>query len=171
MRRLVRCVCGAAATEFAIVLPVAMLMGAGVTEIGGLVQVMNATNELSSQYAIAWADCTDNPAGTCTTEVGYYAAAPAIANLAPCLTQSALTLQMFEVTMAGTTPQVQIASPSSATLSSAQVSAAQAAFSNGQTGVIVTATYVNTLQFFPTLMAPFLGKTQTISYTVTQLKG
>jgi hypothetical protein len=38
-------------------------------------------------------------------------------------------------------------------------------------GVVVTATYSHSLQFFPTLMTPYLGSLLSPSYTVVQLKG
>jgi len=160
----------AAASEFALILPVIILMFAAIVEFGAIFQVYAATNRVATQFAIAWADCSDSPVGTCQTELNTYTASFTIANIAPQLTASHLTLQMFEVQMSGTTPTIVYAYPSSATLTAAQVVAAQAAFSPSQTGVIVTASYVHTLQFFSVLMTPFLGANLNPTYTVVQIK-
>ena len=110
------------------------------------------------------------PAGTCQTELNAYSASYTIANIAPQLTPTSLTLTMFEVQMSGTTPTVVYAYPASATLTAAQTTVAQANFPSGQTGVIVSASYAHTLDFFSTLMTPLLGSLLTPSYTVAQLK-
>jgi Flp pilus assembly protein TadG len=161
---------GTAAAEFAIVTPVAMLLCAGIIEAGGLLEVTNATNQLATQYALAWADCSDSPAGTCSTELSAYTAASTIANLAPQLVASRLTLQMFQVTNSGGSLGITYAYPTGATLSSAQTAAGLATFASGQAGVIVSATYAHTLNFFPTLMTPFFGNDLTVSFTVAQIK-
>jgi Flp pilus assembly protein TadG len=160
----------AAASEFALILPVILLMFAAIVEFGAIFQVYAAVNRVATQFAIAWADCSDSPAGTCQTELNTYTASYTIANIAPQLTATSLTLTMFEVQMSGTTPTVVYAYPSGATMSAAQTVAAQTSFSSGQTGVVVTASYVHTLQFFTTLMTPFLGGNLTPTYTVAQLK-
>ncbi|MGA2044825.1 MAG: TadE family protein [Roseiarcus sp.] len=160
----------AAASEFALILPLMILMFGAIVEFGAIFQVYAATNRLASQFAIAWADCSDSPMGTCQTELNTYTSSFTIANIAPQLTASNLTLTMFEVQMAGTTPTIIYAYPSTATLTAAQTAAAQAAFSATQTGVIVTASYVHTLQFFSVLMTPFLGANLNPTYTVIQLK-
>jgi len=160
----------AAASEFALILPIIVLMFAAIVEFGAIFQVYAAVNRVATQFAIAWADCSDSPAGTCQTELNTYTAASTIANFAPQLTASKLTLTMFEVTMSGTTPTIVYAYPSAATLNAGQTLAAQASFSSGQTGVVVTASYTHTLQFFSTLMTPFLGANLTPTYTVAQLK-
>lgn len=127
-------------------------------------------NRLATQYAIAWADCADSPTGTCKTEMNDLAAPVAIANIFPLLQNSSITLQMFEITMNGATPSVVYAHPSGASLTAAQTTAAQASFTNGQYGVIVTASYSYSLVYFESVMTPFLGNALTSSYTVTQLK-
>ena len=152
------------------IVPIIVLLFAAIVEFGRIFQVYAATNRLATQYAIAWADCSDDPAGTCQTELGYYTSSYTIANIAPQLTASALTLTMFEVQMSGTTPTVVYAYPSGATLTAAQTSAATATFGSGQTGVIVTASYAHTLIFFSTLMTPYLGAALNPTYTVVQLK-
>ncbi|MGD0721738.1 MAG: TadE family protein [Roseiarcus sp.] len=160
----------AAATEFTLVLPLIVLMFAAIVEFGAIFQVYAATNRIATQFAIAWADCSDSPIGTCQTELNTYTSSFTIANIAPQLTPANLTLTMFEVQMAGTTPTIIYAYPAAATLTAAQTAAAQAAFSATQTGVIVTASYVHTLQFFSFLMTPFLGANLNPTYTVIQLK-
>jgi hypothetical protein len=56
-------------------------------------------------------------------------------------------------------------------LTASQVTAAQGVLSNGQVGIVVTATYNHTLQFFQAMMTPYLGSVLTASYTAVQLKG
>jgi hypothetical protein len=51
------------------------------------------------------------------------------------------------------------------------VTAAQGVLTDGQSGVVVTATYNHTLQFFQILMTPYLASALTASYTAVQLKG
>lgn len=162
---------GSAAVEFAFVAPILLAMFAGVVEIGRIFQVYNATNRLATQYANVYADCSDSPVGTCGTELTALASTSAIANIVPQLKTSSLSFSIFQVSMSGTTPTIIYASPSGAALTAAQTSAAQALLSNGQAGVVVTATYSHSLQFFPTLMTPYLGSLLSPSYTVVQLKG
>ena len=160
-----------AAIEFAFIAPVLIMMMASVVECGRLFQVYNATNRVATQIAIVYADCSDNPTGTCGTEASSYMTSQFISNIVPQLTVSSLSFQVFQVLMSGTTATVVYCAPSGATLSASQTSAAQATLSNGQSGVIVTATYSHTLQFFSTLMGPYLDSVLTPSYTVVQLKG
>jgi hypothetical protein len=163
-----------AAVEFAIVLPVLMLFAGSTTELGRAFQVYDAANELATQYAIAWADCSDYPTGACSTEMSSLTTASAIANIAPQLTTANVTLQMFQVQMSGTTPTVIYAGgyPASAstTLSSAQTAAAAAAFADGQSGIIVTVSYAHSLLYFPSQMSSALNAHLTPTYTITQLK-
>jgi Flp pilus assembly protein TadG len=172
---------GTAAIEFAIILPLVVFLFAGVVEFGRMFQVYNATNRLATQYAIAWADCSDDPAGTCQTELGTYTSSSTIANIAPQLNPTQLTLQMFWVTMSNATPSTPTivvspsgnpyAYPSTATLTAAQTALAQATFASGATGVIVTATYAHKLNFFSNLITPLLGSYLNPSYSVAQLTG
>ena len=154
----------AAASEFALVLPVILFMFAAIVEFGRIFQVYAATNRLATQFAIAWADC----ATACQTELNTYSSSYTIANIAPQLDPTKLTLTMIEVTMSGTTPTVVY--PAGATMSASQISIAQANFASAQSGVIVTASYTHTLDFFNSLMAPILGSYLNPTYTVAQLK-
>lgn len=147
-----------------------MLLAAGIVEIGLIFKVYDSTNRIAAQYASAWSDCVDFPTGTCLLELSNYSTASAIKNVAPQLVQANVTLQMFEVQMASTTPVVVYAYPTGQAMTSDQTSAAQAAFSSGQTGVIVTVSYTHTLKFFSSIMTPFLGSLLTPTYTVAQLK-
>ena len=160
---------GNAAIEFAFTLPVILLLIGGIVEFGRAFQVYGAVNRLATRYAIAWADCSDSPTGTCNTELAMYTSPIAMQNLVPQLT-NAITLRMIEVQMAGTTPTVLYASPVGATLNATELPIALSAIASGQTGVVVTVGYTHTLIFFQTLMAPILGATRTISYSVAQLK-
>lgn len=169
--RFVRCRSATAAIEFAIIVPILLLMIAGVVEVGRLFQVYNATNRVAAQIAIVYADCSDNPVGTCGTEANSYMTSQFISNIVPQLTVSSLSFKVFQVKMSGTTPTIEYAAPTGATLTASQTSAAQATLTNGQVGVIVTATYTHTLQFFSALMSPYFATALTPSFTVVQLKG
>jgi Flp pilus assembly protein TadG len=161
---------GTAAVEFAFILPVLLLLFAGVVEIGRLFQVYDATNRLATQYAIVFADCSNVPAGACSTELAALGSTSAIANIVPQLQTSLLSLNIFQVSMSGTTPTVVYSFPAGATLTAGQTLAAQGVLANGQSGVVVTATYSHSLQFFQTLMSPYLGSVLSPSYTAVQLK-
>jgi len=162
---------GTAAIEFAFILPVLLMMFAGVVEAGRLFQVYDATNRLATQYAIVLADCSDIPAGTCNSELTALGSTSAISNIVPQLQTSQLSLSIFQVTMSGSTPTVVYSFPAGATLTASQTLAAQGILlANGQSGVIVTATYSHSLQFFQTLMSPYFGSALTPSYTAVQLK-
>jgi Flp pilus assembly protein TadG len=160
----------AAAVEFALIVPVVVFLFGAIVEYGRIFRVYAATNRLATQFAIAWADCSDSPAGTCKTELNAYSASYTIANIAPQLTPASLTLTMFQIQMSGTTPTIVYSYPAAATLTAAQTTLAQANFASGQTGVIVYASYAHSLDFFNTLLTPLLGSYLTPSYTVAQLK-
>ncbi|HVY35485.1 MAG TPA: TadE family protein [Caulobacteraceae bacterium] len=161
---------GSAAVEFAIISPIMILILAGLYEVGSAFQSLTAVNELASQYAISWADCSDNPAGTCNTEIGLYSPTAAISNVAPQLTAANVTLKMFQVTMSGTTPTVTYSYPSSSTLNATQTAAAQASLTSGQTGVIVTVNYTYTVSVFPVALSGVIPASFPMSFTVVQLK-
>ncbi|MGA2289273.1 TadE/TadG family type IV pilus assembly protein [Bradyrhizobium sp.] len=160
-----------AAIEFAFILPVLLMMFAAVVEAGRLFQVYDATNRLATQYAIVFADCSDIPAGTCNTELAALGSSSAIANIVPQLQTGHLSVSIFQVSMSGTTPTVVYAFPAGATLTPNQTLAAQGLLSSNQSGVVVTATYSHSLEFFQTLMSPYLSSVLTPSYTAVQLKG
>jgi Flp pilus assembly protein TadG len=162
---------GTAAIEFALVVPILLILFAGVIEVGRAYNVYNAVNRLASQYAITYADCSDSPQGTCNTELAKFTTTVAISNIAPQITPASLTLSMFQVSMSGTTPTVVYASPSGATLTSAQIAAAQNVLTDQQSGVIVTARYTHTLQFFQSMMNATLSSYLTPTFTTVQLKG
>ncbi len=170
LRDLARATCGNAAIEFAFTAPIMLLLIAGSFETGVLFSVYNATNRLATQYAIAWSDCSDSPAGACQAELLVYTAPATIANVVPQLTPASVTLQMFMVQMNGSSPTVVYAYPAAASLSAGQTAAAQAAFASGQTGVVVTATYQHSLTVLKPLMTPILGTKLQPAYTITQLK-
>jgi Flp pilus assembly protein TadG len=168
---------GVAAAEFALIAPTLILLMACAFEVGRALQSVQAVNKLASQYAIAWADCTDEPAGTCggtgstpTGELAQYANTNAIANLAPQLNASAVTLQMFQVTMSGTTPTVVHGYPGG-TLTATQIAAAQSVLqTSGQSGVIVTVSYTYRIAVFSSLLANLVPATIPMTYTIAQLK-
>jgi Flp pilus assembly protein TadG len=159
-----------AAIEFGLVAPVIIVLIAGIVEFGRIFVVYNTVNRLATQYAIAWSDCSDSPIGACLTELSSYTASNAIANFVPQLNAAKLTLQMFQISMSGTTPTVVYSYPSGSSLTASQISLAKTTFTSGQSAVIVTATYAHSLTYFPAVMTPFLGSVLKPSYTALQLK-
>jgi Flp pilus assembly protein TadG len=159
-----------AAVEFAFIVPVMLLMVAGITEYGRYYVVSDAANRLATQYASAWADCSDVPTGTCALELNTFGSSNVIQNIVPPLAASKTTLSMFQVIMVGTTPTVVSSYPAASTLSSAQSTAASAILTSGESGVVVTVTYAHSLDYFPGIMSAFLGSALNISNTVVQLK-
>ncbi len=161
---------GTAAIEFAIVVPVLILLFGGIVEIGRAFHVYNNVNRLAAQYAIAWSDCSDVPAGTCSTELQSYSSANTIRNIVPAIKPASLTLLMFQVQMTGVVPTVVYAHPTGATLNAVELNAAQSTFKAGQSGIIVTARYTHQLEYFSAVMTPILQDALTLTYTVAQLK-
>jgi Flp pilus assembly protein TadG len=161
---------GAVAVEFAVIAPMVIVILAGLYELGHAFQTLTAVNGLAAQYAISWADCQDNPTGTCQTEMGLYTTTSAIGNLAPQLTAANVSVQMFQVTMSGTTPNVTYKYPTAATLTASQTTAAQQSLSSGQTGVVVTVAYTYNVSIFPGVLSGLVPSTIPMSYTVVQLK-
>ena len=169
-RRLVRSAGGNAAVEFAIIVPVMLLLAAGIVETGLVFKVYNSTNRLATQYAIAWSDCSDRPTGTCLTELSNYTAPATVANFVPLLAPQEVTLQMFQVRMVNTTPTVVHAYPAGTALNAAQETAIRAILHSGQDGVVVTTHYRHTLRFFGRVAGPFLDGYLQPTYTIAQLK-
>ena len=160
---------GSAAVEFAFIAPVLILLGAGVFELTRAFQARGAIDKLASQYAITYADCVDSPAGACNTELSSFDAAASLKNLEPLLVHP-ITLQMFQVVMNNSTPQVTYAYPSGGSLTSAQSTAASNVLTSGQTGVVVTVSYTYTLDIFPGVLNGIVPSSIPMSYTVAQLK-
>jgi Flp pilus assembly protein TadG len=168
-----------AAVEFAIILPVMMLMVAGIVEFGAILQVYKATNRLATQYALSWADCYDGGTVTCQMELATYTNATTIANLAPQLTINNLSLTLAEVTVkdgaptivtSGGYPSANAGQLATATSVAASAFTATAKPSESQTIVVVVAQYNHTLDFLPAFVSPFLANALTANYTVSQLK-
>lgn len=170
VRRFARSDRGVAAIEFCLVAPLLLLLMGGIVEFGSALQANNQANRLATQYAIAYADCSDFPVGTCRTELASYASNFAVSNIAPALQQPNFTLQMFQVTMNGAAPSVTYASPSGAALTAAQITAARGAIASGQSGVVVSVTYTHRVQLLSAIVTPFLGSSLSFPYTVAQLK-
>jgi Flp pilus assembly protein TadG len=197
-RRLLRAKGGGAAAELAMIVPAALLLVAGIIEFGRLFEVYDATNRLASQYALAWANCSESnvdAGGVCSTEIATYTAPAAIGNVTPQLDPASLTLTMAEFTVSqqgavttlyvgGNSAGVQNTTGDATQLADAQAKAA-AAFttSNGGTVsylvpgpaavqyvVVVEVKYQHTLLFFKTLMQQYLANYLLPSYTVVQLK-
>jgi hypothetical protein len=161
-----------AAIEFALIVPVLLLLIAGIAEFGGIFQVYNAVNRLASQYAIAWADCVDSPT-PCSVELATYTPPLyAIQNIFPQLSNFTTrgSLRMFQIHMSGSTPVIDYQYPLAVSLTTAETALAQSTFTDGQSGVIVTASYTYTPVYFPTIMNSILAGHFTPTYTVAQLK-
>jgi Flp pilus assembly protein TadG len=167
-----------AAVEFAIILPVMMLMVTGIIEFGAILQVYKATNRLATQYALSWADCYNTGTVTCQTELTTYTNATTISNLAPQLTIGNLLLTMVQFTVNNGTPSI-VNSGGYPSANAGQIatatSIATTAFTSTatanepQTIVVVVAQYNHTLRYFPTFMSTFLGNALTTNYAVSQL--
>jgi Flp pilus assembly protein TadG len=170
IRRLIHADGGIAAIEFAMLAPLMVLFLGGIIEFGRLFQVQAACNRLATQIAMAWADCSDNPVGTCSTEMNNLVSSNALQNIAPQLTYANLSLSMFEVSVSGGSVTTVYHAPAGAALSAAQQTAATTVIASGQTGVVVTVTYTHSLAFFNTVMTGWLSAYLTPSYTVAQLK-
>ncbi len=177
---------GTATIEFALLVPILMLLTGGIVEFGRIYMVYDQTDRLANQYANAWADCVDGATQNCATttssgsagELGELSGANTVGNIFPMLQSANLTLQMFEVTL-NSTASPTVLYPSGGSLGTAQTNAITAAgFNaakyNGQYAVIVTATYQHSLMYFSSVMTPFLNPTGSSllkpSYTVAQLK-
>ena len=160
---------GNAATEFAFLLPVMLALLAGVVELSRVLLAYNAVDRLASRYAISYADCSDIPNGTCQTELGTYVSTFAIKNMASQLTAS-VTLRMFEVQFLNGNMNVKYVSPSGATLTAAELTAAKAAVKDQQFGVVVTVEYLHSPLFFKAIASKFMSPTYDILYTIAQLK-
>lgn len=161
---------GTAAVEFAVIAPVMIALAAGSVELGNAFQVYNAANRLATQYAFTWADCSDSPAGTCLTELSGFTSSSSLANIAPQLVTASISLRMFQVTVAGNNVNVVYAYPTGQTLTAAETTAATSTLTNGQSGVVVSISYVHTLLAFQTLMTPIIGSSFTTAFTVVQVK-
>jgi Flp pilus assembly protein TadG len=169
LKRFLRAREGAAIMEFAFVVPIILLLAAGIAELGRAYHIYNSTNKLAVQYAEAWADCKT----ACQSELNYYTNANVISNSVPIINPSALTLRMLWVTANGASTTVSYSSPSGVTW--ATMSAAEQAkitggvIPAGTAGVIVSASYTVTPQYFPAEMSTLMGSPLTASYTVAQV--
>jgi Flp pilus assembly protein TadG len=148
------------------------LLAGGVFELGSLMVANAQLNRLAMQYANSYADCSDATSGACQTELNLYVSSTALEYMAPQLTPADVSLTMAQVKMNGSTPSIDYIYPTGGSLTAAQTTALTAATSvgTGQTGVVVTVTYPYRLLIFSTLMAPIIGSSWTLTYTVAQLK-
>lgn len=172
---------GTSAMEFALIAPLLLLFTGGIVELGGAYQKYVAVNRLATRYAIAWADCSDQPSGQCgltptsgvtSPELALYTSSFTEQNIAPQLQPvSGIGLRMMQISFsAGGSATTTYAYPSGTTPTAAELTIAHAVVANSQTGVVVTASYSYAPMFFSTLMKPFFGNGLVFSYTVAQLK-
>lgn len=77
---------------------------------------------------------------------------------------------MFQVTVAGNNVNVVYAYPTGQALTSAEQTAATSTLTNGQSGVVVSISYVHSLIVFATLMSSIIGPSFTMAFTVVQVK-
>ncbi len=139
-------------------------------ELARAFQSYNAANRLATQYAFVWADCSDSPAGTCLTELSTYTTTSALANIAPQLITANIGLRMFQVTVDQGSVNTTYAYPTGATPTVAEQTAATSTLNNGQTGVVVSISYVHHLLAFSSLVSPIIGSSYTMAFTVVQVK-
>ena len=170
VRSLLRSRAGTASVEFALLVPVMITMAGAAFELGRAFQAYNAANRLATQYAFTWSDCSDSPAGTCLTELSSYTSASTLANVAPQLIASKINLRMFQVTVAGINANVVYAYPAGQTLTAAETTAATSTLTNGQTGVVISISYVHQLVAFANVMSSILAPSYTMTFTVVQVK-
>jgi hypothetical protein len=90
--------------------------------------------------------------------------------LAPQITAANVSLEMFQVTMSGTTPSVTYSYPNGTGLNASQTTAAQNYFTSGQNGVIVTVVYTYNVVVFPGVLSGLIPSSFPMSFTVCQLK-
>lgn len=161
---------GTAAIEFGFVLPVLLILTAGIIELGRALQAFNAVNRLASRIAIAWADCPDDSAGTCGTEMKTYSAPAAIQNLAPQIVATNLTMHLYQVSLSTggtlTTVYTSTGAPPDAT----ETALARKIIGDGNRGVVVALSYTHTLGFFNSPFFSFLPHAWPISYAIAQRK-
>jgi Flp pilus assembly protein TadG len=169
-RSFVRSRTATAAVEFAIIVPVMIGLAGGGFELSRAFRSYNAANRLATQYAFTWADCSDSPAGTCLTEMGTYTPSAALTNIVPQLTAANIGLRMFQITVNQGVVNTVYAYPTGATPTAAEQSSATSTLNNGQSGVIVSVSYVYNLMIFTTLMSPIIGSSYTMAFTVVQVK-
>jgi Flp pilus assembly protein TadG len=169
LARFLRARDGAAIMEFAFIVPIMLLLAAGITELGRAYHIYNSTNKLAVQYAEAWADCKT----ACQAEMASYTNSNVISNITPVLNPGALTLRMLWVTANGASTTVAYSSPSGvswATMTTAEQNViTKNLIPSGATGVIVSASYTFTPQYFPVEMANLMGSPLTAAYTVAQV--
>ncbi len=160
---------GAAIMEFAFVVPIMLLLVAGITELGHAYNIYNSTNKLAVQYAEAWADCKTS----CQAELTNYTNSNVISNIVPTINPSALALRMLWVTANGTSTTVSYSSPSGVTWATMTAAEQNVITSNliptGTVGVIVSASYTFSPLYFPVEMSNLMGAPRTAAYTVAQV--
>jgi Flp pilus assembly protein TadG len=172
-----------AALEFALIFPVMLLLIAGIVEFGSVFVAIEATNRIATQYALAWANCSENSIdtnGLCSQELTTYITAASISNVVPKLILANLTLTMVEFTVSSGGTVTAVYSRGYSAVNAAQLADATTRAGSAftlfpgpaavQYVVVVEAEYAYSLLFFATLMSPFLPNPLTFSYTAIQLK-
>lgn len=143
---------GAMAVEFAFVVPLLVLIMGGTYELAGGIDANSQLSTMVAQVALAWGDCVDQPAGTCAIEMSRYIAARA--NIAPSLNANQLSLNLWQVSVTGTSVY---AAYGTAPLTAAAIAAARAQILDGQNGVVVIGSYSYRARAFDVVTQPFIG--------------
>ncbi len=138
--------------EFAILVPVLILLMGATYELAGGIEANSQLNTMVGQVALSWGDCNDAPSGTCQTEMNQYIAART--NIAPVLNTSQLTLDLWQVTNAFGTVNVVYGTRA---ITAAARNLALAQIPDGQSGVIAIGSYTYQARAFVVVTQPFIG--------------
>jgi Flp pilus assembly protein TadG len=157
-----------AAIEFAIIVPVVIALFATMLEFGLYYRSLDAVNKLASQYAIAWADCSDDT--SCGSEATAFSSSTLATNLTQGLAPASYSVRMFKVSVSGTTITADVKIPSTATVDTNERTAILNKIASGQEGVIVTVSYTHSAQFFASTANTFFSPYFNIKARVVQLK-
>ena len=153
------------AVEFAFLVPVLILLMGGTYEVSGAIEANSQLNIMVGQVALSWGDCNDSPTGTCQTEMNQYVTARA--NIVPALNGGQLTLNLWQVTVLGTTVST---SYSTSAITAAAISVARAQIPSGNTGIVVIGSYTFQARAFTVVTQPFIGSGLIFSQTAAARK-
>ncbi|OQW52236.1 TadE/TadG family type IV pilus assembly protein [Candidatus Raskinella chloraquaticus] len=165
-RRFTRQERGSIAVEFAILVPVLILLMGATYELAGGIEANSQLNIMVGQVALSWGDCSDSPAGDCQAEMNQYIAART--NIAPALNTSQLTLNLWQVNNSYGTVNVVYGTTA---ITAAATNLALAQIPEGQSGVIAIGSYNYQARAFTVVTQPFIGSGIVFSQHAVARKG